>query len=119
MTVVEAPTPTEAPAKSRQEILLDAAALIEEHGWTRGGSGMPGNEDHIGMFCILGAVAYAMGYRRNDYESSYIDAGYIVGCPDPDDAWEWNDEHNPGYGRKVVLALRRLADGATWEEAIA
>lgn len=123
MTVVEAPNPVFAPgfapAKSRREVLLDAAALIEEHGWTRGGQGMPNHEEHSGSLCILGAVACALGYGKDTGDDlMYLYAGDLVGCPDGD-AWEWNDDRDHGDGKDVVRALRRLADGATWEEAIA
>lgn len=109
--------------KTRRETLLDAAALIEEHGWTWGCRGMPGGSNHTGQLCILGGIAKALG-STSGLASDYIISAQVLYGGDHDAfmAYDWNDglNNDPLKAQKIVVrALRRLADGATWEEAIA
>lgn len=108
-----------------KEILLKAADLIETHGWIQGSEG---NLDK--GFCLAGATmaaAYgAAGHGDSAVYSSWelaegqnlIGGGGLVR---PQICWRqaiWNDDPRRTKG-EVVTALRRLADGASWEEAIA
>lgn len=130
------PTTVDVPAVSdkegyRREVLLKAAEIIEEHGWIDGAAGM----DTHGPYCLLGAVARAMGAPV--LENRIVGHGYSMDRPSRllgDHSWmtytNWNDclaiDPRPkrGFLRKEIPAseivtstLRKLANGASWEEA--
>lgn len=100
------PTLPEEPV-TRQDILLRAAELIEEHGWERGT-----RVTREGRLCLVGAVCEAGGHSHNDPDSAYDFAYKVVGSHICD---LWNDEQKSPAA--VTGALRRLASGATWKEA--
>lgn len=113
--------------KTRRETLLDAAALIEEYGWTSGAKGVPGAVGHDGQLCMLGGIAKAMGLSDIG-ASSYIEMAEVIhgkadhphrGMTMAYMTYDWNDSLDPAIGQSAVAqALRRLADGSSWEEAV-
>lgn len=109
----------------RRETLLRAAELVEKHGYQYGTEGMKPD----GPYCLLGAVARSMeGEPRHGVYSMAPPATLIgVGAYT---AYTWNDRLNyekmprkSFLGKRytqtevVASALRRLAHGASWEEA--
>lgn len=128
-TVVEVSVPTvptepKTGTKTRPEVFLDAAALLEEHGWTTGYL-----VDNEGKMCILGAVGRALGmwiypFTNDDNEDVYAAAGEFIGA-DPEEVFGWNDDPRDdenglaqvGVGQeRAAEALRRLANGESWKE---
>lgn len=125
-TVVEVSVPTvptkpKTEPKTRPEVLLDAAALLEERGWTTGYL-----VDSDGKMCILGAVGRALGmwihpHTNDDNEDVYTAAGEVIGA-DPEEIFAWNDDRrngqrDQGCGQTLAAeALRRLANGESWKD---
>lgn len=114
----------------RREILLDAARLIEERGYTSGCRGMSLD----GPFCMLGAIAAAMGAPQDEIiysdDGESLMPGYSydlpeamigwVSKPNRMASWRWSDsqrDYSDPAGR-VARALRRMANGLSWKEAI-
>ena len=139
MVIIEAPVAPEIDVPSvseeegrRREVLLKAIDILEKDGWTTGSEGMIAGE---GPFCLLGAVAHAMGDAPVSPQivfkaggPSGVERCYAYGQPaallgaDPESwresPWRWNDTQR--YYRdgkeRVLNALRRMANGATWNE---
>lgn len=118
----EIPTLPEEPI-DRRDIFLRAAELIEREGWTTGSLGRDGQG-----YCILGAVSRAAGlwngrdvmwhYGQGFQTAEIIYGGSVFGHSS---IGTWNDGlvGDGAWGHvRVLAALRRLANGATWEEAI-
>lgn len=113
----------------RRDVLLRAAELIEQYGWTHGVPGMRVG----GPYCLAGAVAKAANSRDWRGLLTHYDAENIVGVTYTA-MYEWNDtlfyhwrnrpKVGPVFRRRrlspeemVTTALRRLANGATWQQA--
>lgn len=137
-TTVEAPIAPEIEVSTvseeegrRREILLRAAELIEQKGWITGSQGMLPD----GPFCLMGAVAHVMGATLKEtilcspgaygkfFAYRYDEASALIGDGgrgnDIDErAWRWNDKQKfrPDGKQRVLNALRRMANGATWAE---
>lgn len=127
MPVTES-TPVATPQElDRRHVFLTAAALIEEHGHLKGRMG-----SRRSGYCLLGAVARAAFRTTNPVNPTPSDAWrqihHLLGLPlihstitvpadvDVTPAARWNDQPQR-KPEEVTRALRRLADGATWEEA--
>lgn len=118
------------PVDVRRAILLRAAEVVEERGWTKGTWEAPD-----GSVCFLGAIGVAakehgIGTRWDDPHMAVI--VFTRKFPDiyptllMDNPYAWNDMLPQGgwRGRKtkksavrVAEVLRLLADGKTWMEA--
>lgn len=101
---------------ARRERLLRAAEIIEERGWSREGFGLWKDA----KVCILGAVWWAG--HPNDTTALKDGGRYHESAENVGEEWsrvvEWNDDGEATSGEQVAQTLRRLANGATWEEAI-
>lgn len=140
MSIIEQTPQIEAPTISpeeehRRDVLLRAAELIEERGYMSGPYGMTPD----GAFCLMGAVGHAMGaYLVEDYAIMDIGPDGIVtnrvsvyGYSEVEEflgvrpaglddmPWRWSDKQNefPNPGERVAGALRKMANGASFEEA--
>ena len=120
--------------KTREQVLLEAAEIVETVGYVHGIVGMHDPAEGRGV-CILGAVARAAGLALFDmggYSIYAMDAAArFLGVP-YDRAYRWND--HLAYERKrtrailgrtvppaerVATCLRLVADGYSFEEASA
>lgn len=114
---------------TKRDVFLRAAEVVEERGWQRYHWG----DVDEGPVCLLGAIGVAtieMGVAPL-YATTASMASMSFRFERPDlwddanDPWLWNDglrfAIRPSRRPKarVVAALRRLADGATWKEATA
>lgn len=104
--------------RTKRDVFYDAIDLLLDQGWTTGTAGMCGS----GPFCILGAVAHAAGLQPYDGIGDYHGAAALVlnedsRTTDPSRVWEFNDDQKDP--QVIYRTLFRLADGATWDEAIA
>lgn len=108
----------------RRATLLKAAELIDEHGWCTGRF-----KNHRGQMCVRGAVFEALGALVYDKTyggwlpgDGYGDRGdFPVFNLDPKGPHPatWNNALPEGSGPVVAKALRKMADGASFEEATA
>lgn len=129
VTTVDVPSVSDEEAH-RREVLLLAAELIELHGWIGDSDGMKVE----GPYCILGAVACASRSRTymdldNHLRFRMGDPAELIGVPKWEIATRWNDRlkyqlPRQGLFRRqvapeivVTRALRKLANGASWEDA--
>lgn len=102
---IEVFAPLEIPAKLEpwQGILLRAADLIEQRGWTQGRA-----EDNEGRLCMLGAISVAASHTVFDaYKAGTTAAGalyHYLGGPIP----AWNDNAHVTKA-DVLRALRAAA----------
>lgn len=131
MSITIEPTETTVPTISteeekRRDILLRAAEIIEARGYTTGNKGMT----VVGEFCLMGAVGYAMGIPANDvwmldgkyvpaYEYEPVEKFLATHSMIEDPAWIWSDAQQsyPNPAERVAAMLRKMANGATFEEA--
>lgn len=121
----------------RREILLGAAAVIEQYGHTTGSDGMTLD----GPFCLLGAVSKSMDAStyvwKGEVKYGYSEAAILLSGIPGDDGWHssqtfyrWNDiqkfikRERKGFfkgrvtaGERTCQVLRRMANGQTWEQA--
>lgn len=109
----------------RREILLKAAEVVERRGWITGNKGMLAN----GPVCVLGALSDAMGVPPQEvqmvdlgpvmaYEYT-MDLANMLGIRSPDVAFQWNDDFHLALNKEsVATVFRKMANGATWDEAI-
>lgn len=131
-TTIETPVITEEEAE-RREMLLRAAEIIEECGYTSGSRGMW----VTGTKCLLGAVAVAANlplYEGPGDEPEFYDmdeaALLLPGRPTSSMAFGWSDTQKfpdriSGGGppdvdlgkRRVSALLRAMANGKTFGEA--
>lgn len=115
---------------NRRAILLRAAKIVEERGWTRGVKGIPSKQRRYGLpenapVCILGAIAASLETKGHwmDTEESYEKAAAVI-APDTSAVsyWDWNDttlRHSDAEvgARRVARTLRLLAKGIPWSQA--
>ena len=78
-------------------ILLDAANLIERHGWIQGAYGRPDRG-----YCLFGAVFEASKYDSDNPWAALVDQEVTGGDP-----IGWNDAE--GRTREQVIGLLRSA----------
>lgn len=93
------------------KILLRAAKLIEQRGWTQGTY-----EDGDGCLCVLGAIVVAElgGRTPKDWEAATMDASAVYRLEDTVQrhANAWNDKR----GRTAEEVIDALIAAAYWEQ---
>jgi hypothetical protein len=103
-----APPPAEIELKPWQQLLLDAAALIDKVGWCQGTA-----VNHQGQLCAAGAMYYSnkVVYLHGDL-SVYNEArNHFLDTIKDHNVPTWNDA--PGRTQEeVVAAMRKAAQGS-------
>lgn len=79
------------------QILMDAAALIEKHGFWKNGSGLDGR-------CAMLAIAYIA--KGRSYTEARLRFTKAIGGSDVRDIYSWNDAHSKD---EVIAKLRAVA----------
>lgn len=103
---------------TREQILRDAADVIETYGWRSDEFGSPETG-----FCMLGAVGYAAGLFDDDFAERKFDLWWpktaqriILGLEVNGHICSmWNDNYCTN-GAQASWVLRELAAGGDWEE---
>lgn len=123
MELVRTVLPVRAPKSPvHEQILLDAAALIEEHGWQSETFGAPQD----GGFCPCGAVAWVLAGGDEARQVNIIDDEVFSGAHTGESHYDhmfngasWHDVSDWNFTankKKAVKMLRGLAAGKTWRE---